>query len=83
MEIPIKGVNTEPQPQALVDLREPRFFIAGGTLAADAASYLRRGADDLLLRTLLEGQYAHVLIRGRRENRPWSPERRSNSNRQA
>jgi hypothetical protein len=61
METPNTGAKTEKPPQAWIDLPEPRFFIAGGTLAADAASYLRRAADDLLLRTLLEGQYAYVL----------------------
>ncbi len=61
MDTPNTGAKTEKPRQAWIDLPEPRFFIAGGTLAADAASYLRRAADDLLLRTLLEGQYAYVL----------------------
>jgi len=38
-----------------------RFFIAGGTLARDAPSYVRRAADDQLLAALLGSEYAYLL----------------------
>lgn len=37
------------------------FFVAGGTLTAEAGSYVERSADRLLLESLLEGRFCYVL----------------------
>jgi hypothetical protein len=39
----------------------PGFFVSGGTLRADAPSYVERQADADLLRGLLEGEFCYVL----------------------
>ena len=37
------------------------FFVAGGTLWREAASYIHRSADDELLRLALTGEFCNVL----------------------
>lgn len=38
-----------------------RFFVSGGTLPADSASYLERNADKVLWESLLAGRFCYVL----------------------
>ncbi|HLK14553.1 MAG TPA: AAA-like domain-containing protein, partial [Fimbriimonadaceae bacterium] len=47
----------------MADAAEPRssFFVAGGTLAADATSYVKREADDRLFDALTAGEFCYVL----------------------
>ena len=40
---------------------EPRFFVTGGTLPLEAASYLERAADQELLNAVRSGEYCFVL----------------------
>jgi len=42
-------------------MKENSFFIAGGTLRADAPSYIERGADQELIRGLRQGDFCYVL----------------------
>ena len=37
------------------------FYIVGGTLAADAPSYIKRQADDLFYQALKDGQFCYIL----------------------
>src|SRR6185312_16313910 len=37
------------------------FFVAGGSLPGDAASYVTRDADDSLLRSLQDGEFCYIL----------------------
>src|SRR5204863_5810383 len=39
----------------------PPFFLAGGALSVDAPSYITREADNLLFRSLLNGEFCYVL----------------------
>jgi len=48
-------VNSTDQPQAA------EFYVAGGTLRADAPSYVRRQADDDLYDALYRGEFCYVL----------------------
>lgn len=40
---------------------ERKFFVSGGTLPPDSASYLERSADENLLEALLDGRFCYVL----------------------
>lgn len=40
---------------------EPAYFVTGGTVPADAPSYITRAADEELFETLVKGEYAYVL----------------------
>jgi hypothetical protein len=48
-------MNSTDQPQAA------EFYVAGGTLRADAPSYVRRQADDDLYDALSKGEFCYVL----------------------
>ena len=41
--------------------RSANFYAVGGPVQPDRACYIKRDADDLLLRHLMSGDYCHVL----------------------
>ena len=43
------------------DFRSANFYAVGGPVQPDRACYVKRDADDLLLRRLIGGDYCHVL----------------------
>ncbi len=46
---------------AAAQLDRSTFYVVGGTLLGDAASYVKRAADDDLLQALLQRQFCYVL----------------------
>jgi len=56
-----KGRDIEYVPNHMVGGRRRSFFVSGGTLPPNSASYIERSADKLLLDSLLAGHFCYVL----------------------
>src|SRR3712207_3969487 len=55
------GAITAPSPDTSAAPQAPGFFVTGGTVPLDAASYVERQADRDLLTSLFSGEFCFVL----------------------